>query len=110
MSEFRCQRCRGPRKAGDGWCKACHAIVVGEIKKRIAIKPGCNYPDKGDALSVELHIFFVHLLETEEMLEKLKKDKERPKYKGPAVSKIETTTLTDISPIDRVAARVTRPQ
>lgn len=58
-----------------------------------------------DRLSCEMHVFFMHIEENELHLERLRKPEPDTK-KVVAKSKISTTVLAGITPVDRVAARV----
>ena len=65
-------------------------------------------PPHFDLPTVPLHVFFLHLLETDEMLERLAKD-EPIEESTVARSKVASTQLL-IHPVDRVAARVSDPR
>lgn len=63
------------------------------------------------SLHVTLHVFFIHLEETEEMLEVLRRPEPRRHLRQPlgaSASKVFSTHLMP-HPIDRVAARVAPP-
>lgn len=102
-----CHRCgKKNDHPGDGdrnaWCQSCHAIVVKEIEQRIKLPAG--HQSASSVTTCEFHVFFIHLLETEQMLNRLKN--ENPTKTKTAKSKIETTNLATLTPINRVAARV----
>jgi hypothetical protein len=72
-------------------------------------KFGKNCPEE-IWFSCELHCFFLHLEENELHKYRLANQRRDPIGEAKfAVSKIETTNLKEITPIDRVAARVAPP-
>lgn len=102
----RCGKCyKREEVRGLGVCWECRAEYIAWIRNRPTLV-GCN----SDYLhfTTVMHAGFLCIYETEEELERLRRP-EREEHRnrlGPAVSKIETTNLAEIQPINRVAARV----
>lgn len=80
----------------------CHLCRTGLVKHRPMPTVSGIVTDR---LSCEMHVFFMHIEENELHLERLRKPEPETK-KVVAKSKISTTVLTGITPVDRVAARV----
>jgi len=100
-----CHRCG---KKGDhvtnAWCGPCHKIVVEDIAHRQALPVGCNMAD--GVLWCTMHVFFIHLVETEEMLLRLRN--EIASVAVATKSKISSTNLAELTPVNCVAARVVK--
>lgn len=87
------------------WCKGCHAAAVERLKWKVSQPAGgCDFSESLDAVS--LHVGFVFVIETDEMLDNLRNEPvaETKPAKG---SKISDPAGRVPHPIDRVAARVT---
>ena len=99
-----CNRCGRPWNTQEqAWCAACHAIVCDGLRQRAdVVCAGTVFPD---IHTCTLHVFFIHLEETEEMLQRLRSDTATP-LDSTARSKIGKTPLRKITPIDSTANKV----
>lgn len=76
------------------------------FRNRIKIPFGCCATDRDESLfTTEMHVFFVFIEETQEMMARLRTG-HGVATGGPARSKISTTQLAEVQPIDRVAGMV----
>lgn len=92
------------RYTSGGWCDL---WLRARLTEEDWFKPGMGYAPEIQ-LPVELHIGFLSVHETEEMLDRLRRRDDTPVPAGPATPGIERTQEV-VSPIDRVAARVFGP-
>lgn len=102
-----CPRCHKSRPeamlCGAARCLICWA----KDRARAEVDaPGCVIDT--DHFTCEFHVFFLSLEETPEMLERLARGEGAAAPAHPARSKIGASPLAAITPVDRVAARVTR--
>jgi len=81
-----------------GWLKFC-------LVDRLSIRGRLREPP--DVTTATLHVGFISIVETDEQLSLLRKD---PSIYTSSVarSKMATTTLADVAPVDRVAKRVSQ--
>lgn len=97
-----CPGCCQPMYNSNCWCRGCHKEVIREMHNRPM--PPLNPPVEYFS-SCTLHVFFLAIPETEEELYRLRKPEPvtEPKH---ATSKIASTNLANIEPVNRVAANV----
>lgn len=92
------------RKSRSGWHS--DASWIGWLKFALINRvQASNSKRQQEIVTAVLHVGFVSVEETDEQIERLRKD---PAWFSPSVarSKIGTTQLSEIAPVDRVAKRV----
>lgn len=100
-----CPGCCQPMSDYYCWCRSCHKEVLNKLHNQPM--PKCNPPNE-DVTTCTFHIFFPFILETDEHIRLLTREAKNSQKKEPkhATSKITTTNLATIEPVNRVAARV----
>jgi len=98
-----CMRCAKRIANRRAWCDECHKIVVAELRAKERMQCGCQPPDSY-WMTGTLHVFFISLRETSDMIDRLGRNTEHAIKV--ARSKLFAKDSRIPNPVDRVAKRV----
>lgn len=98
-----CMRCATWMPTSRAWCDECHKIVVAELRAKERLPCGCQSPNSY-WLTSTLHVFFISIRETCDMIDRLGCDTDHAIKV--ARSKVFAKDSRVPNPVDRVAKRV----